>query len=126
MDRGFFITLHAMRRQLTAMPCDYYQIRLIHGCNRTPFPGDQVWSAVQLSRGGTVRFLRLRNREGYDVFIQPFDGDRNAGYILVDLDRAEDNIIDTMRANGHEPCVVLGLQGRFIEIRPNERQQRNV
>jgi len=49
----------------------------------------------------------LRNRQGYDVFIQPFDGDRNAGYILVDLDRAEDNIIDTMRANGHEPCVVL-------------------
>ncbi len=98
MDRGFFITLHAMRRQLTAMPCDYYQIRLIHGCNRTPFPGDQVWSAVQLSRGGTVRFLRLRNREGYDVFIQPFDGDRNAGYILVDLDCAEDNILDTMRA----------------------------
>jgi hypothetical protein len=32
MDRGFFITLQAMRRQLTAMPCDYYQIRLIHGC----------------------------------------------------------------------------------------------
>jgi len=107
MDRGFFITLHAMRRQLTAMPCDYYQIRLIHGCNRTPFPGDQVWSAVQLWRSGMVRFLRLRNREGYDVFIQPFDGDRNAGYILVDLDRAEDDIIDTMRANRHEPCVVL-------------------
>jgi len=48
MDRGFFITLQAMRRQLTAMPCDYYQIRLIHGCDRTPFPGEQVWSAVQL------------------------------------------------------------------------------
>jgi len=77
-------------------------------------------------RGGMLRFLRLRNRQGYDVFIQPFDGDRNAGYILVDLDRAEDKIIDMMRANGHEPCVVLGLQGRFIEIRPNERQQRNV
>src|SRR5258708_1669850 len=107
MDRGFFITLQAIRRQLTAMPCDYYQIRLIHGCNRTPFPGDQVWSAVQLLRGGMLRFLRLRNRQGYDVFIQPFHRDRNAGYILVDLDRAEDNILDTMRAIGHEPCVVL-------------------
>ena len=107
MDRGFFITLQAMRRQLAAMPCDYYQIRLIHGCSRRPFPGDHVWSALQLSRGAMVRFLRLRNREGYDVFFHPLEGDRNAGYILVDLDRAEDNIIDKMRANGHEPCVVL-------------------
>src|SRR5713226_5576039 len=107
MDRGFFLTLQAMRRQLAAMPCDYYQIRLIHGCSRRPFPGDHVWSALQLSRGAMVRFLRLRNREGYDVFFQPLEGDRNAGYILVDLDRAEDNIIDKMRANGHEPCVVL-------------------
>ena len=31
MDRGFFLTLQAMRRQLAAMPCDYYQIRLIQG-----------------------------------------------------------------------------------------------
>jgi hypothetical protein len=54
-----------------------------------------------------VRFLRLRNREGYDIFFQPYAGDRNAGYILVDLDRAGENIIDTMRVPGHEPCVVL-------------------
>lgn len=107
MDRGFFLTLQAMRRQLTAMPCDYYQIRLIHGSTRKPFPGDRVWSAVQLTRGAMVAFLRLRNREGYDIFFHPFAGPRNAGYILVDLDRAADQIIETMRANGHEPCVVL-------------------
>jgi hypothetical protein len=108
MDRGFFITLQAMRRQLAAMPCDYYQIRLIHGSSRRPFPGEQeMGSAVQLSRGPMVRFLRLRNREGYDVFFHPWEGRLNAGYILVDLDRAEDNIIDSMRANGHEPCAVL-------------------
>jgi len=34
-------------------------------------------------------------------------GNRNAGYILVDLDRAQDNIIDTMRSSKHEPCAVL-------------------
>jgi hypothetical protein len=107
MDRGFFLTLQAMRRQLAAMPCDYYQIRLIHSGSRRPFPGDRVWSAVQLTRGMTVGFLRLRNREGYDVFFHPFTGNRNAGYILVDLDSADDQIIDTMRANGHEPCIVL-------------------
>jgi len=107
MDRGFFLTLQAIRRQLAAMPCDYYQIRLIHGSTRKPFPGDRVWSAVQLTRAATVAFLRLRNREGYDIFFQPFAGPRNAGYVLVDLDRAADQIIETMRANGHEPCVAL-------------------
>lgn len=107
MDRGFFLTLQTMRRQLAAMPCDYYQIRLIHGSSRRPFPGDRVWSAVQLTRGATVAFLRLRNRQGYDVFFHPLAGDCNAGYILLDLDNAEDQIIHTMRTNGHEPCVVL-------------------
>ena len=107
MDRGFFLSLQAMRRQLAVMPCDYYQIRLIHGSSRQSFPGDRVWSAAQLTRGATVAFLRLCNREGYDIFFHPFAGPRNAGYILVDLDRAADQIIETMRANGHEPCVVL-------------------
>jgi hypothetical protein len=107
VDRGFFLTLQAMRRQLAAMPCDYYQVRLIHGSTRKPFPGDRVWSAVQLTHAAMVAFLRLRNREGYDIFFHPFAGPRNAGYILVDLDRAADQIIEAMRANGHEPCVVL-------------------
>jgi hypothetical protein len=115
MDRGFFLTLQAMRRQLAAMPCDYYQIRLIHGSSRRPFPGDRVWSAVQLTRGATVAFLRLRNREGYDVFFHPFAGDRNAGYILIDLDRAEDQIVETMSANGHEPCVVLRTSSGHLQ-----------
>jgi hypothetical protein len=54
MDRGFFITLQAMSRQLAAMPCDYYQVRLIHGSSRRPFPGELVWSALQLSRHAMV------------------------------------------------------------------------
>jgi hypothetical protein len=97
------------------MPCDYYQIRLIHGSSRRPFPGDRVWSAVQLTRGATVAFLRLRNREGYDVFFHPFAGDRNAGYILLDLDRAENQIVETMSANGHEPCVVLRTSSGHLQ-----------
>jgi hypothetical protein len=51
--------------------------------------------------------LRARNREGFDIYLSPFTLDRNAGYILVDLDRADPQIIHTMRSNGHEPCVVL-------------------
>lgn len=107
MDRGFFLTLQAMRRQLDALPCDYYQIRLIHGARRKPFPGEHVWSALQLTRGPMVRFLRRRNREGYEVFFHPFAGDHNAGYILLDLDRADDHVIPSMRTHGHEPSVVL-------------------
>ena len=107
MDRGFFITLQAVRRQLAAMPCDYYELRLIHGGTRRPFPGAQVWSALQLTHSALLRFLRLRNREGYDVFFRPFAGARNAGYILVDFDRADDHLIDTMRSSGHPPCAVV-------------------
>ena len=107
MDRGFFLTLYAIRRQLAAMPHELYLIRLIHHHTRRPFPGERLWTASQLSHGATVGFLRLRNREGCDVYIQPYAEDRNAGYILLDLDLADPKIICTMRAQGHEPCVVL-------------------
>src|SRR5262249_49685137 len=55
----------------------------------------------------TVRFLRVRNREGCDVYVQPFAGHHNAGYILVDLDVARPTTIAAMRAHGHDPCVVV-------------------
>lgn len=106
-DRGLILTLQAIRRQLAAMPCELYLIRLIHQCTRRPFPGERLWTAAQLVNAATVRFLRVRNREGCDVYIQPYAEDRNAGYILVDLDRADPAVIESMRANGHQPCVVL-------------------
>ena len=48
-----------------------------------------------------------------DVFFHPWEGHLNAGYILVDLDHAEDNILDSMPAHGHAPCVVLGPSGKL-------------
>ena len=106
-DRGFFLTVQAIRRQLAAMPNELYLIRLIHRRTRRPFPGERLWTASQLVSPPTVRFLRARNREGCDVYVQPFDGDQNAGYILVDLDRADLAVVDLMRTHGHDPCVVL-------------------
>jgi hypothetical protein len=106
-DRGLALTLQAIRRQLAAMPHELYLIRLIHHCTGRPFPGERLWTADQLTNLATIRFLRVRNREGCDVYIQPYAVDRNAGYILVDLDRAQPTVVATMRANGHEPCVVL-------------------
>jgi len=108
VDRGRFLTSQAMRRQLAAMPCQLYWIRLIHCPTRRAFPGERLWTAAQLMDAATVRFLRIRNQEGCDVYIQPYAAaDCNAGYILVDLDRADPVALKTMRANGHEPCVVL-------------------
>lgn len=106
-DRGFFLTLQAIRRQLTAMPNDLYLVRLIHHLTRQPFPGERLWTAEQLATVATVRFLRARNREGCDVYVHPYAGNRNAGYILVDLDHAPMTTVATMRAQGHDPCVVV-------------------
>ena len=106
-DRGFFLTLQAIRRQLAAMPNDLYLVRLIHHRTRQAFPGERLWTGELLATAATVRFLRVRNREGCDVYVQPYAGDQNAGYILVDLDHVRPTTIATMRAHGHDPCVVL-------------------
>jgi len=106
-DHGLLLTSQAIGRQLAAMPHELYLIRLIHHRTQRPFPGERLWTADQLQQGATVRFLRARNREGCDVYLQPYASDHNAGYILVDLDRAEPNVIARMSAHGHEPCVVL-------------------
>ena len=87
-DRGFFLTWQAIRTQLAAMPNELYLVRLIHHPTRRAFPGERLWTAEQLGSAAIVRFLRLRNREGCDVYVQAFAGDQNAGYILVDLDCA--------------------------------------
>jgi hypothetical protein len=106
-DRGLFLSLRGIRRQLAAMPHDLYLVRLIHHATRTAFPGERLWTAAQLGQESTVRFLRIRNREGCDVYLQPYADNRNAGYILLDLDHTDAATLELMRANGHQPCVVL-------------------
>jgi hypothetical protein len=106
-DRGLMLTAQAIRRQLAAMPHELYLVRLIHQPTKRPFPGERLWTAQQLLSLATIRFLRARNREGCDIYVHPYSQDHNAGYILVDLDRAEPTVLTTMSAEGHEPCVVL-------------------
>jgi hypothetical protein len=106
-DHGFFLTLQAIRRQMAAMPNELYLVRLIHSRTRQAFPGERLWTAEQLASSATVRFLRGRNREGCDVYVQPYAGNQNAGYILVDLDHTRPTTIATMHAHGHDPCVVV-------------------
>jgi DNA primase RepB-like protein len=106
-DRGFFLTWHAISKQLAAMPSELYLIRLIHYQSRCAFPGERLWSAGQLRSAPTIRFLRARNREGCDIYLYPYAGEQNAGYILVDLDAAQPKVLETMRTGGHAPCVVV-------------------
>jgi len=107
LDRGNFLTWQAVRRQLAAMPHELYLIRLLHHLTKRPFPGERLWTANQLTNLATIGFLRARNREGCDIYVHPYTQDHNAGYILVDLDDANPQMLRLMRANGHEPCVVL-------------------
>lgn len=106
-DRGLFLSLHAIRRQLAAMPQDLYLVRLIHHPTRAAFPGERLWTAAQLGQEATVRFLRIRNREGCNVYVQPYADNCNAGYILLDLDHTDAATVERMRVHGHQPCVVL-------------------
>ena len=99
--------MKAVRRQLAAMPHELYLIRLIHHQTRRAFPGERLWTAAQLIHPSTLRFLRVRNREGCDVYIQPYAENRNPGYVLVDLDHNDPQVVENMRADGLAPCVVL-------------------
>ena len=53
-DRGFFLTLQAIRRQLAAMPKDLYLVRVIHHRTRQAFPGERLWTAEQLAGTATL------------------------------------------------------------------------
>jgi hypothetical protein len=106
-DRGLGVSRTVLRRQLTAMPCGLYQVRLIHSGSHQPYPGVRRWTASQLLDSASVRFLRIRNRQGYDVYLRPYAGDQNAGYILLDLDRPLPGILAGLRAQGHAPSVVV-------------------
>jgi hypothetical protein len=106
-DRGFFLTWHAVRRQLAAMPNDFYFVGMIHRLTRKPCPGERIWDAALLARGSVVRFLRARNLQGHDIYLLPYAEHRNAGYILLDLDHATPEVLSLMCSNGHEPCVML-------------------
>ena len=105
-NRGLMMSLAVLRRQLAVMPCRLYEVRLIHSVSHKPYPGLRQWTATRLSDSATMGFLRIRNRDGYDVYFRPYAGDHNAGYILLDLDQPVPGILARLRAQGHEPCVV--------------------
>jgi hypothetical protein len=102
-----FLTKQAVRRQLAAMPNEFYCVRLIHSVRRRPAPGQRLWTAQELAGDHVVRFLRANNRLGFNVYLWAYAERRNAGYIFLDLDHARPHVIEEMRIHGHEPCAVL-------------------
>jgi len=98
------------------MPHDLYRLQLIHGHTHRTFPGERLWTVAQLLQPATIRFLRVRNRDGYDIYIHPDAWDQNAGYILVDLDHADANVVDRMRHNGHQPCLKPLLRVLNVDV----------
>ena len=66
---GLNLTMQAISRQLAAMPYDLYRLRLIHNQTRRPLPGQRLWTPDELLRPANVRFLRIRNCEGFDVYM---------------------------------------------------------
>lgn len=121
-NRGLGLSLAVLRRQLVALPCPLYEVRLIHSNSRQAYPGVRQWSGFLLSDPATVAFLRIRNREGYDVYFRPFASDHNAGYLLLDLDHPVPGILARLRAQGHEPSVVVetspGRWQAWIRVSP--------
>jgi hypothetical protein len=115
-DHGLNLTLRAVRCQMAAMPHELYLVRLIHNETRRAFPGERLWTMAQLAHPATLRFLRVRNREGCDVYIQPYAENRNPGYILVDLDRCGLEVVEAMRADGLAPCVVLQTSPGNLQV----------
>ena len=116
------VTEAVLRRQIAAMPCRLYEVRLIHSDSRQSYPGVRQWTASQLADPATIGFLRIRNREGYDVYFRPYAGHHNAGYILLDLDQPAPGILARLRAQGHAPCVVVetspGRWQAWIRVSP--------
>jgi hypothetical protein len=107
IDRGLWVCSTLLARQITALPCPLYEIRLVHNASRQAYPGVRRWTASQLLDPATVGFLRIRNRDGYEVYFRPYGGDANAGYILLDLDQPAPGILGRLRQQGHEPSVLV-------------------
>lgn len=106
-DRGLWVCGTILHRQIAAMPCLFYEVRLIHSGSRQPYPGVRRWTASRLLDPAILRFLRIRNREGYEVYFRPYVGSHNAGYILLDLDQPTFGILRSLQAHGHEPSAVV-------------------
>jgi len=101
------LSVRVLRRQIASLPCGHYEVRLIHAERHTAYPGLRRWNAAQLLDPTTVRFLRLRNGQGYDVYFRPDAGPHHAGYILLDLDHPCPGFLAHLRTQQHAPSVLV-------------------
>lgn len=121
-DRGLSLTCRAIHLALRALAAPAFEIRLIHETTRAPYPGRRIWTGPSLIQA--IKFLRLRNKEGYNVYFRPYAGDMNAGCILVDLDHLMIEPLERMRSDGLAPCLLVqtspGHLQAWIRITANQ------
>ena len=60
MERGLFINLHAISRQIVAMPNEFYLLRLIHSVTRAVAAGLVVPAAGVAAGVAVLARFRLR------------------------------------------------------------------
>lgn len=118
---GLERTRVAVRTHLAAVAWPRYEVRLIdaacHTCRATRY-----WTAPQLLAGDTLRFLRIRNREGCEVYFRPHAGALCAGYLLLDFDHGPCPRT-ALQAAQHTPCAIVqtspGRQQAWLRVCPH-------
>ena len=106
------LTAEAIRQTIHVLPARQYEIRLIHHAKDGGPVIKRHFTRSQLLK--SVKFLRLKNREGYHVFFRP----DALHFVFVD-DVCEDDI-DAMMADGIRPVLVYetskGLHHSWFQI----------
>mgnify|MGYP001028594740 CR=1 FL=1 len=95
LDRTYL----AVRRQLTALNCDSYEIGIKNSDGKMM---TRHWSKTETLK--SVNWLKRENAKGADIYVRPA-GDKNQGIIL--LDDLNQKQINEMKAKGYEPAVVV-------------------
>lgn len=91
-------TLVAVKRQLKAMACDYYEVGLYHREIDKMLP--RFWTEEQVIK--SVPWLKAQNFNGHDIFIRPKG---SQGLVFFDdLDRAT---IDLLKSDGLAPAIII-------------------
>jgi hypothetical protein len=108
LDLALTLTLQAIRRQLAAMPCELYLVRLIHNLTKRPIPGERCGLPLNWQTSQPSAFCGcVTAKEATCTSTHPYAQGRNAGHILIDLGDVGPVVLWAMRANGHEPCAVV-------------------
>lgn len=95
-------TLHAVRRQLSVMRCERFEVGVRQQANGRMM--NRVWSSGEIVKN--VQWLKRMNADDNDLYIRPCRAScRESRLVLID-DVTRD-AVSRMMASGHEPTLVV-------------------